>query len=264
MTRHVSARLELESEGAARLVLAIAVARGHAVEETLAVTQGGRALAAVERDDAHGTRLHEVAVGEGPVTVEYSATVTGRAAAAPVDPVDAIRYIRPSRYCESDVITAETVERFGELEGADAVEAVAAWVRDHVAYVSGSSQPTDGATATLLSRQGVCRDFAHLVTALLRGLDVPARVVGVYAPELDPMDFHAVVEAAVDGQWVLVDATGLAPRGSMVRISTGRDAADTAFLTTIGAPVTLSSLEVDARSTEPPAGSGPGDLVLLG
>ena len=45
------------------------------------------------------------------------------------------------------------------------------------------------------------------------------------------MDFHAVVEAAIDGQWRAVDATTLAPRQSLVRIATGRDASDTAFLT---------------------------------
>ena len=77
----------------------------------------------------------------------------------------------------------------------------------------------------------MCRDFAHLVIALLRARNVPARLVAVYAPGLQPMDFHAVVEAAIDGEWRVVDATTLAPRQSLVRIATGRDASDTAFLT---------------------------------
>ena len=52
-------------------------------------------------------------------------------------------------------------------------------------------------------------------------------------PGLYPMDFHAVAEAYVDGGWYVVDATTLAPRQTLVRIATGRDAADTAFLTVI-------------------------------
>ena len=85
---------------------------------------------------------------------------------------------------------------------------------------------------------------------LLRALDVPARLVSVYAPGLVPMDFHAVVEALVDDRWLLVDATRLAPRREMVRIATGRDAADTAFLTNTLADVDLIELRVGAEAPE--------------
>jgi len=124
---------------------------------------------------------------------------------------------------------------------------VSSWVGTRIAYVTGSSLPTDGAVRTLLSRRGVCRDFAHLVVAFLRALDVPARVVGVYAPGLSPMDFHAVAEAAIDGVWHVVDATTLAPRQSLVRIATGRDAADIAFLSARG--------DRSARDDRRPAGA---------
>ncbi len=76
--------------------------------------------------------------------------------------------------------------------------------------------------------------------------DTPARLVSVYAPGLSPMDFHAVVEAHVDGSWWVSDATGLAPRTAMSRIATGRDSADTAFLTIAGDTVGLNWLEVTA------------------
>ena len=102
----------------------------------------------------------------------------------------------------------------------DLLAAVSSWVGTRLAYVPGSSRPTDGAVETLLQRQGVCRDYAHLVIALLRGLDVPARLTAVYAPGLEPMDFHAVAEAAIDGTWYAVDATLLAPRSSLLRICT--------------------------------------------
>ena len=136
---------------------------------------------------------------------------------------------------------------------------MSSWVGQRVAYIPGSSRPIDGAVATLLSREGVCRDFAHLVIALLRACDTPARLVSVYAPGLQPMDFHAVAEAYIDGRWLVADATALAPRSSMVRIATGRDAADTAFLTSTGAEVRLVSLrsrpspKVSSRGTTQPS-----------
>ena len=82
--------------------------------------------------------------------------------------------------------------------------------------------------------------------ALLRAVNVPARLVSVYAPGCQPMDFHAVAEAFVDGQWRVVDATLLAPRQSLVRIATGRDAADTAFLDNHNGAIALTLLSVTA------------------
>ena len=99
---------------------------------------------------------------------------------------------------------------------------------------------------TLLLGEGVCRDYAHLVVGLLRAQDIPARLAAVYAPGLYPMDFHAVVEAWVDDEWRVVDATGLAPRQSLLRIATGRDAADTAFLSVHHGTVNLVAVNVMA------------------
>lgn len=126
------------------------------------------------------------------------------------------------------------------------LEKVSSWVGTRLQYVPGSSDPIDGATDTLLAGAGVCRDYAHLVIALLRALDVPARLVAVYAPGCQPMDFHAVAEAFVDGAWRVVDATCLAPRQSMVRIATGRDAADTAFLDNHKGSIALQNMTVTA------------------
>ena len=82
--------------------------------------------------------------------------------------------------------------------------------------------------------------------ALLRGLRIPARLTAVYAPGCDPMDFHAVVEAFVADGWYVVDATALAPRSSLLRIATGRDASDTAFMTTVSGNADLSWSQVTA------------------
>src|SRR6202034_2955970 len=146
-----------------------------------------------------------------------------------------------------DRLTAMARSEFAGIgPGPELLAAVSSWVGTQLSYVPGSSRPTDGAVQTLLQRQAACRDYAHLVIALLRALDVPARLAAVYAPGLNPMDFHAVAEAAVDGYWRVVDATTLAPRSALVRIATGRDAADTAFLSTYGGAVDLVEMTVTA------------------
>ena len=132
------------------------------------------------------------------------------------------------------------------LAGQELLHSVIGWVNQKLMYVTGSSLPTDGAVRTLLGRQGVCRDFAHLSIALLRALNVPARLAAVYAPGLSPMELHAVAEAFVDDAWWVVDATQRAPRQSLLRVATGRDAADTAFLTNVGPATTLKDLQVTA------------------
>ena len=125
---------------------------------------------------------------------------------------DRVDALRPSRYCPSDRLSGFAGSRFGrEPSPLDKVRAIADYVNLHIRYVSGSSEGTTDAVDTLVSGQGVCRDFAHLVAALCRAVDVPARVSGVYAPGLSPMDLHAVVETEVDGRWQVWDATRLAP-----------------------------------------------------
>ena len=246
MQRIASAQLQLDAVQPARVVLSIAPAAGLDAAEELSVRQAGESLPVREISDEFGTRLHLVDVQAGSITVDYSVAMTGQAEPAVVSEIDRIRYLRPSRYCESDRLGALARAEFSGLEGRDLLAGVSSWVGQKLVYMPGASLPTDGAVRTLIARQGVCRDYAHLVAALLRAVDVPTRVVSVYAPGLAPMDFHAVAEAVIDDVWQVVDATMLAPRQSLVRIATGRDTADTAFLTTIGGMVLLHALEVTA------------------
>lgn len=249
MQRQVSARITADVRAPAEIVLAVAVATGHRIEgEQLLASIDGRPLEVTEVPDRHGTRLHVLSPGPtGRLEVSYDASA-GERAPSPQDdwPAERIEYIRPSRYAESDRLAAISENAFGEREGKDLLDAVSSWVGVRLAYVSGSSRPTDGAVDTYLARQGVCRDFAHLAVALLRARNVPARLAAVYAPGLQPMDFHAVTEAWVEGAWHVIDPTALAPRGSLVRIATGRDAADTAFMTVQSGLVDLLTVQVSA------------------
>lgn len=197
-------------------------------------------------------RVHVCQPPPGRLEIGYDAVIEGAAAAALASEADQIIYRRPSRYAESDRLAPMAQAEFaGITDYSELLAAVSSWVGSRLSYVPGSSGPTEGAVDTMLKRQGVCRDYAHLVIALLRALDVPARLAAVYAPGLQPMDFHAVAEAAVNDTWHVVDATLLAPRSSLVRIGTGRDAADTPFLSSYGGQATLLQSLVTATIDGP-------------
>ena len=149
-------------------------------------------------------------------------------------PPEVIPYLWPSRYCESDRFEAFVEREFpGENHGAK-IMAMSKWIHDHLAYCLGSSNGKTTAVDVFVSRQGVCRDYAHLLASFARAAGVPARLVSAYAWQLDPPDFHAVVEVWLAGDWYLVDPTGLAPLDGLVRIAVGRDATDIAFMTVFG------------------------------
>lgn len=247
--RTVGAEIELEVTEPTVLDFQIAVSRqpGIDVSESLTIKHNGKALEPREIIGPHHTRIHVVAADKGTVTLSYEATVIGQADPEPVSDIDAITYLRQSRYAEADKFFGFAATEFQQYgTSVTLLEKVSSWVGTRLNYVPGSSDPIDGAADTLLAGAGVCRDYAHLVIALLRAVNVPARLAAVYAPGCQPMDFHAVAEAAIDGVWRVVDATCLAPRQSMLRIATGRDAADTAFLDNHGGAITLQNMTVTA------------------
>lgn len=249
MKRHVSATLDVEVTDTTSLEFKIAVARNPASElsESLTFTLDGDRIDAREILAEHGTRVHLLEVAPGSLHVEYSASVAGKGDPPPVTDYDISKYLRPSRYAEADKFFGFTGGEFDlSKPKAELVQDITNWVGSRLLYQGGSSRSTDSAVDTMLSGAGVCRDFAHLTVALLRAVTIPARLVAVYAPGCDPMDFHAVVEAFVDEQWRVVDPTQLAPRESLMRIATGRDAADTAFLDNHGGAITLENTVVTA------------------
>jgi len=222
--------MTLQVDAETRFILAVSTAREVPLAwDALTISIDGRPVEPGELDEDPRTRLQLFETGSGLLMIDYAAEVTGRAPAPAVSPLDEIVYLRPSRYVQSDTLTPFARETFPGLtgphhDGVQLVREVSSWVHDRLVYASDSTSPTGGAVETLESGRGVCRDFAHLTAALLRALDVPARLVSVYAPGLVPMDFHAVVEALVEiddrEQWVVVDSTRLAPRRGMVRIRT--------------------------------------------
>lgn len=145
-----------------------------------------------------------------------------------------IPYLLPSRYCESDRLEGFVRRRFGGLSGGAMAAALADWVATRLTYQSGSSSGVTTALDTFGMRSGVCRDYAHLLVALARAAEIPARCVSAYAPGVDPPDFHAVAELWLEGGWHLVDATGMAHADEIAKVCVGRDATDIAFMTVFG------------------------------
>jgi transglutaminase-like putative cysteine protease len=247
MLRSATVHLDLRLTGHTNMIFSMTPAIGATLaSERIDFRQGDQPIVSRELVEAHGTRLHTFVAEAGTVSVDYDVRVSGRAEPAAIDERDGITYLRPSRYAQSDSLTPMARSEFRGLNGYPLVQAITDWVFEHLTYASGSSRPTDGAIDTMASRRGVCRDFAHVTIALLRALDIPARMASVYAPGLSPMDFHAIAEAFVDGAWWAIDSTRLAPRQSLVRIATGRDAADTAWLTSNWTDLSVAAMSVTA------------------
>jgi transglutaminase-like putative cysteine protease len=231
----------------AEIVLQIAVARPRS--EQLSVVCDGRTIDAIPLPESGG-RQHLLQVPAGTLTVVYAADVaTDVEEPAEVTLLERVVALRPSRYSPADLLVGFAAREFGSAgDAASKVRAITSYVFEHLSYEAGASGPSTDATDTLLGGRGVCRDYAHLAAALCRAVEVPARVAAVYAPGLSPMDFHLVVETAIDGRWRVWDATRLAPRGALIRIATGRDAADVALATTLSGRLTMTDLQITAIS----------------
>jgi transglutaminase-like putative cysteine protease len=226
---------------------------GRVVSERFeAATDGAPPSSLEEVRTPQGEKIHVIHTRPGRLTVAYRAEIEARPARS--SQVDALSsgferqlYLRPSRYCPSDHLIGFAVAEFRmEADVVSRVASITEWIRHRISYVPGSSDVHDSAEHTLLTGMGTCRDFAHLGIALSRATGIPARFAAVYAPGLFPMDFHAVFETLHDGRWTVHDATGLAPRSSLVRIATGRDAADAAFSAVNSGVMDMEFLEVSA------------------
>jgi len=196
-----------------------------------------------------GNRYMQVHAAPGALNLRYTATIDlmhhfanpAEIAEVPVQgmPPEVIEYIYPSRYCESDRLIKLANNEFGRLpQGYSRVQAIQDWVKRHVTFTLNSTNTNTSAADTLIERVGVCRDFAHLMIALCRALNIPARfATGTdYGadPTLGPSDFQAYVEVYLGYRWYIFDPSGTGIPMGFVRFGTGRDAADVSFATVFG------------------------------
>jgi transglutaminase-like putative cysteine protease len=154
-------------------------------------------------------------------------------------PIDVLQYVYPSRYCPSDRFYQIALQEFGGIPpGYGRVQAIRDWVYNRTRFQPGTTTSFNCAMDTYNDKIGVCRDFAHLMIALCRALNIPARFVTSLDygadPALGPPDFHAYVEVYLSGRWYIFDPTNICVTTGLVRIATGYDASDVAFATIFG------------------------------
>ena len=156
-------------------------------------------------------------------------------------PPEALPFLLPSRYCESDLLSDFAWANFGAIGGGWArVQAICDFVHQHLRFSYSEARPTRTASEALAEGVGVCRDFTHLAVALCRCLNIPARYCNGYLgdigvpPDPAPMDFNAWFEAFVGDRWFTFDPRHNRPRIGRILISRGRDAADIPMITTFG------------------------------
>ncbi len=237
------------------------------LEESLVISPYIQSL--VYKDSMLGARFIKLRADPGPLKVRYVATVDishhfespsriEEMAVSQLHP-SVLNYIYPSRYCQSDRLRRFATREFGHLkQGYWRVQAIQDWVHARTSFVSGSSNVSTSAIDTLIDQVGVCRDFAHLMIALCRAVNIPARFVsGIdYGadPAMGPTDFHAYVEVYLGARWYLFDPTGVSPPMGLVRIGTGRDAADVSFATMFGSVFSSTPLIQIVAVDEPSQG----------
>jgi transglutaminase-like putative cysteine protease len=214
--------------------------------------------------DLYGNPCQRLTLPAGPCTVRFDALVSvpdateevvPDAAEAPVTdlPDEVLVYTMASRYVLPDVLGDEAWATFGSTPpGYGRVQAVLDHVHERLAFELGSSTPLTTAADVWAVGRGVCRDFAHVALSFLRALNIPARYVFGYLPDLDvppapePMDFAAWIEVWLGDRWYTFDPRNNAHRKGRVLIGRGRDALDVAMVTTFGGPV-LERMEVWAE-----------------
>lgn len=256
MLFHVAADLEYAAKFPSTMILSIHAQRNASqviLEEQLTIEP--RIKVEEFTQETTGNRFLRLETGRHKaLALHYTASVecdfqTYRAGAVEQTPVAdlgaaTIPYLFPSRYCQSDRLSRLAFDLVGDIDNPhQKVVAISDWIHGNVEYLPGSTDSMTSAYDTVTQRTGVCRDFAHLAIALCRAVNIPARYFSGYAYELEPPDFHACFECFIGGAWTVFDATHLAHLNGLVRIGTGRDAADAAVASIFG-NVTCTAMKV--------------------
>jgi|AntRauTorckE5430_2_1112549.scaffolds.fasta_scaffold05041_3 transglutaminase-like putative cysteine protease len=237
----IDVRMQYQVGADAMVLLVLEAARTDGqvvIEDSLEIAQAD--ITRIEGEAGLGTRIW-ARVQADELKLRYRATVDvtrlaprlEQLGATPVHglPGDVLTYLRPSRFCPSDLFQTFAARRFDGLEGGRKIAAMTDWVARKLCYVP-SSSPATTAQDTFVTREGVCRDYAHVVCALARAAGIPARYASAYAPDVDPPDFHALPQVWLEGAWHMVDATGMCGEEGAALIGVGRDAGDVAFMET--------------------------------
>jgi transglutaminase-like putative cysteine protease len=218
--------------------------------------------------DGFGNVCRRATIPMGASSLRYDALLEVPATADPVRPGaaevapeqlpdDVLVYTLPSRFCPVQELADDAWRLFGSITpGWGRVQAICDWVHAEVVFNYLDASPLATALDVYRSRSGVCRDFAHLTVTLCRALNIPARYVFGYLPDIGvpvvlPMDFAAWIEVFLDGSWWTFDPRNNEPRIGRALIGRGRDALDVAMISAYGGPE-LTSMTVLADEVPDP------------
>jgi transglutaminase-like putative cysteine protease len=211
--------------------------------------------------DAFGNRCRRLMAPWGDITLRLEGTIFDSgypdpivpdAREVPVEqlPPDALIFLLGSRYCETDRLSQTAWDLFGNIApGWNRAQAVCNFVHNQIQFGYQNARATRTALEAYNERVGVCRDYAHLMIALCRCLNIPARYVNGYLGDIGvpkdpaPMDFSAWVELYLGDRWYTFDARHNNPRVGRIVIARGRDATDVALVNSFG-PHILKSFKV--------------------
>lgn len=192
-----------------------------------------------ERDE-FGNRIARVLANRVPQAVDFEATFrlerTAAGDGADVPPWrsdrERLSYLRPTALTAPDkrlIDAALDIARAAE-NVTERAELAHQWAAKSIAYRFGVTGYSTPAAMALSLGVGVCQDYTHILLAVLRLLNVPARYVsGHLVGEGAP---HAWVEAFVERRDGGVDIVGLDPtharrtRIDYLTVAVGRDYAD--------------------------------------
>ena len=141
-------------------------------------------------------------------------------------------YRYPSQYTQFEPEIAEIAEKIktecrkGALETTmEKAVCVMDYLYTHFEYVPGVTDVETTAAGALRLGRGVCQDYAHIMTAVMRYMGIPARYVnGLMIGEGAT---HAWVEIYTDGGWYGLDPTNdLHIDDYYIKLAHGRDYGD--------------------------------------
>lgn len=209
--------------------------------------------------DVYGNMCRRATIAAGVVSLHYEALLEvpdsadaehlEAAEMPPADlPDDVLVYTLPSRFCPSQELADDAWSLFGSSPpGWRRVQMISDWVHSEIEFRQVDTSPLVTAVDVFNSRGGVCRDLAHLGVTFCRALNIPARYVFGYLPDIDvpvtPADFCAWMEVFLDGSWWTFDPRNNQRRIGRALVGRGRDALDVAMISTYGGPE-LTSMAV--------------------
>jgi transglutaminase-like putative cysteine protease len=168
-------------------------------------------------------------------------------------------FLQPSRYVESspEIWRLAIDITNGATDAFAAAELIMQHIHANWTYAPNTTNASTHVSEVLESKRGVCQDFTHLMIALCRAIDIPARYVSGYLYNgpgshlRGAQASHAWCEVFIPGHgWYGLDPTNSTRADHRhIKIATGRDYQDAAPVTGHfdGPAGATSSLEVELR-----------------